>query len=95
MIPEHIKARFLHEYIKSSNLEALRSEIAAGLRGPAGPPPDFRVHMIAALEAVAAEFWEQGREAGDTYGYDCRMAENWSEPYPPSPDNPYQASEGK
>ena len=64
MIPDDIKARFLHEYIKSSNLEAIRSEIAAGLRGPAGPPTDFRVHMIAALEAVAADIWEQGAESG-------------------------------
>lgn len=58
-----IKARFLHEYIKSSNLEAVRREIAAGLRGPAGPPPDFRVHMIAALETVAADIWADGYAA--------------------------------
>ena len=69
MISDDIKARFLHEYIKSSNLEAIRSEIAAGLRGPVGPPPDFRVHMIAALEVVAADIWDQGAQAqADTYG---------------------------
>ena len=83
MIPDEIKTRFLHEYIKSSNLEAIRSEIAAGLRGPAGPPPDFRVHMIAALEAVAADIWEQGAEHGALApGYD-------------PDDNPYRASEEK
>lgn len=65
MIPDDIKARFLHEYIKSSNLEALRSEIAAGLRGPAGPPPDFRVHMIAALEVVARRIWDDGYIAAE------------------------------
>ena len=83
MIPDEIKARFLHEYIKSSNLEAVRREIAAGLRGPAGPPPDFRVHMIAALETVAADIWEQGSEAG------FWAADTGDVP----PPNPYRASE--
>ena len=86
MIPDEIKARFLHEYIKSSNLEALRNEIAAGLRGPAGPPPDFRVHMIAALETVAADIWDQGWRAGSL---------DVTHRYAPETPNPYLDTEAE
>ena len=88
MIPDDIKARFLHEYIKSSNLEAIRNEIAAGLRSPVGPPPDFRAHMIAALESVAADIWDEGYDACEG---DVSISTNW-ETFTP---NPYRASEGK
>ena len=79
MIPDDIKARFLHEYIKSSNLEAIRNEIAAGLRGPVGPPPDFRVHMIAALEAVAADIWEDGYAAAEWNAEEVCKCAAWNE----------------
>ena len=87
MISDDLKARFLHEYIKSSNLEAIRNEIAAGLRGPVGPPPDFRVHMIAALEAVAADIWEDGyearqdEEASARIEYGTTFTDNIANPY--------------
>ena len=91
MIPDEIKARFLHEYIKSSNLEALRNEIAAGLRGTAGPPTDFRVHMIAALEAVAAEIWQDGYDSGV---HDEFTSQDWTgREVQPNRKNPYRASE--
>ena len=89
MIPDDIKARFLHEYIKSSNLEAIRNEIAAGLRGPAGPPPDFRVHMIAALEAVAADIWDEGWAQG--MAYVTGMERGTDDDH--STTNPHKASE--
>jgi len=75
MIPGDIKAHFIHEYIKSSNLEAVRNELAAGLRGPAGPPPDFSAHMIAALEVVAARIWDDGYIAAEwNYEEVCNCA---------------------
>ena len=89
MTPDDIKARFLHEYIKSSNLEAIRNEIAAGLRSPVGPPPDFRVHMIAALETVAADIWDEGWEQGMAYVVGMERGTDDDHAI----TNPYRASE--
>ena len=65
MTPDHLIDRAWHAYVRSSNQQAIRNEMAyPDLRGPMPPPPDPRLSMRAALEAVAAEIWEQGAESG-------------------------------
>ena len=60
----------------SSNQQAIRNEMAyPDLRGPMPPPPDPRLSMRAALEAVAADIWDEGNLAG------CDLSENHDNPY--------------
>ena len=47
-----------------------------------------RMYARAALEAVAAEIWDEGADAGETVGYGIAR-DNWA----PRIANPYRASE--
>ena len=68
MTPDHLIDRAWRAYVRSSNQQAIRNEMAyPDLRGPMPPPPDPRLSLIAALEAVAAEIWEDGWEHGMAY----------------------------
>ena len=81
MIPDHLIDQAWHAYVRSSNQQAIRNEMAyPDLRGPMPPPPDPRFSMRAALEAVAADIWDEGAEA-------CHFSEG------AHPRNPYKASE--
>ena len=65
MIPEHLIDQAWHAYVRSSNQQAIRNEMAyPDLRGPMPPPPDPRLSMRAALEAAAADIWDQGHVCG-------------------------------
>ena len=65
MIPDHLIDKAWHAYVRSSNQQAIRNELAhPDLRGPMPPPPDPRLSMRAALEAVAADIWDQGWDVG-------------------------------
>ena len=91
MIPDHLIDKAWHAYVRSSNQQAIRNELAhPDLRGPMPPPPDPRLSMRAALEAVAAEIWAQGFDAGEFYEHNYG-----NESGTDYPDNPYRASEGK
>ena len=68
MIPDHLIDRAWHAYVRSSNQQAIRNEMAyPDLRGPMPPPPDPRLSMRAALEVVAAEIWDEGWSQGMAY----------------------------
>ena len=87
MIPDHLIDQAWHAYVRSSNQQAIRNEMAyPGLRGPMPPPPDPRLSMRAALEAVAAGIWDEGYEACED---DVSICTNWNSETP----NPYRASE--
>ena len=91
MIPDHLIDQAWHAYVRSSNQQAIRNEMAyPDLRGPMPPPPDPRLSMRAALEVVAADIWDEGYEAGmlDTY----RLGRDMDLTITPAP-NPYRASE--
>ena len=65
MSPDHLIDQAWRAYVRSSNQQAIRNEMAyPDLRGPMPPPPDPRLSMRAALEAVAADIWEDGYDAG-------------------------------
>ena len=65
MIPDHLIDRAWRAYVRSSNQQAIRNEMAyPDLRGPMPPPPDPRQSLRAALETVAAEIWGQGWDVG-------------------------------
>lgn len=65
MIPDHLIDKAWHAYVRSSNQQAIRNEVAhPDLRGPMPPPPDPRQSLRAALETVAADIWEDGYDAG-------------------------------
>ena len=65
MIPDHLVDRAWRAYTWASNTQAVRNELAyPNLRGPMPPPPDPRLSLLAALEAVAADIWDDGEEAG-------------------------------
>ena len=65
MIPDHLIDKAWRAYVWSSNQQAIRNEMAYPvLRGPMPPPPDPRPSVRAALEAVAADIWEEGAESG-------------------------------
>ena len=65
MIPDYLIGRAWRAYVRSSNQQAIRNEMAyPDLRGPMPPPPDPRQSLRAALEAVAAEIWDQGWDVG-------------------------------
>ena len=82
MIPDHLIDKAWHAYVRSSNQQAIRNELAyPDLRGPMPPPPDTRQSMRAALEAVAAEIWDDAIDAAAEQGV-IQI-----------PDNPYRASE--
>ncbi len=63
------------------------------LRGPMPPPPDPRQSLLAALEAVAAEIWEDGYEEGAGDEHAINGADKRGEKWPPLTPNPYKASE--
>ena len=87
MIPDHLIDQAWHAYVRSSNQQAIRNEMAyPDLRGPMPPPPDPRLSMRAALEAVAADIWDEGYEACEG---DVSIYTNWNGETP----NPYRASE--
>ena len=87
MIPDHLIDKAWHAYVRSSNQQAIRNEMAyPDLRGPMPPPPDPRLSMRAALEAVAADIWDEGYEACEG---DVSICTNWNSETP----NPYKASE--
>ena len=89
MIPDHLIDQAWHAYVRSSNQQAIRNEMAyPDLRGPMPPPPDPRLSMRAALEAVAADIWDEGYEACEG---DVSICTNWNTETP----NPYRASGGK
>ena len=50
----------------------------------------MRVGARAALEAVAADIWDEGADAGETVGYGIAR-DNWA----PRITNPYRASEAE
>ena len=84
MIPDHLIDQAWHAYVRSSNQQAIRNEMAyPGLRGPMPPPPDPRLSMRAALEAVAADIWDEGYEACEG---DVSICTNWNTETP----NPYR-----
>ena len=65
MIPDHLVDRAWRAYTWANNTQAVRNELAyPNLRGPMPPPPDPRLSLLAALEAVAADIWDDGEEAG-------------------------------
>ena len=76
MIPDHLIDQAWHAYVRSSNQQAIRNEMAyPDLRGPMPPPPDPRLSMRAALEAVAARIWDDGYIAAEwNYEEVCRCA---------------------
>ena len=87
MIPDHLIDQAWHAYVRSSNQQAIRNEMAyPDLRGPMPPPPDPRLSMRAALEAAAADIWDEGYEACED---DVSICTNWNTWTP----NPYKASE--
>lgn len=93
MIPDHLIDKAWHAYVRSSNQQAIRNEMAyPDLRGPMPPPPDPRLSMRAALEAVAAHIWDEGEKVGYVHGqHDAHR-------FDPGPDytetpNPYKTSE--
>ena len=87
MIPDHLIDQAWRAYVRSSNQQAIRNEMAyPDLRGPMPPPPDPRLSLIAALEAVAADIWDEGYDACEG---DVSISTNW-ETFTP---NPYRASE--
>lgn len=49
---------------------------------------EYRALARAALEAVAADIWDEGADAGETVGYGIAR-DNWA----PRITNPYRASE--
>ena len=66
MIPDHLIDKAWRAYVRSSNQQAIRNELAHPyLRGPMPPPPDPRQSMRAALETVAAEVWDDGYIAAE------------------------------
>ena len=103
MIPDHLIDQAWRAYVRSSNQQAIRNELAyPDLRGPMPPPPDPRLSMRAALEAVAADIWDQGYRAGFSDGPiicacgarndgECACG-NYGNGETPEP-NPYRASE--
>ena len=65
MIPDHLIDKAWRAYVWSSNQQAIRNEMAYPvLRGPMPPPPDPRPSVRAALEAVAADIWDDAYNAG-------------------------------
>ena len=84
MIPDHLIDQAWHAYVRSSNQQAIRNEMAyPDLRGPMPPPPDPRQSVRAALEAVAADIWDDGYEA---CADDVSIYTNWNSETP----NPYR-----
>ena len=84
MIPDHLIDRAWRAYTWANNTQAIRNELAhPDLRGPMPPPPDPRLSMRTALEAVAADIWDDAIDATAEQGT-IQI-----------PDNPYRASEGK
>ena len=99
MIPDHLIDQAWHAYVRSSNQQAIRNEMAyPDLRGPMPPPPDPRLSMRAALEAVAADIWDEAYRCGVD---DARIADDLRVDVGLGPDlyaqparqNPYRASE--
>ena len=89
MIPDYLIDRAWRAYVRSSNQQAIRNEMAyPDLRGPMPPPPDPRLSMRTALEAVAADIWDEGCEAFEV-AHKCDHIEPWAH----LRDNPYRASE--
>ena len=89
MIPDHLIDQAWHAYVRSSNQQAIRNEMAyPDLRGPMPPPPDPRLSMRAALEAVAADIWDEGYEACEG---DVSICTNWNTETP----NPYLDTEAE
>ena len=87
MIPDHLIDQAWRAYTWANNTQAIRNELAyPDLRGPMPPPPDPRLSMRAALEAVAADIWDEGYEACEG---DVSICTNWNSETP----NPYRASE--
>ena len=90
MIPDHLIDKAWHAYVRSSNQQAIRNEMAyPDLRGPMPPPPDPRQSMRAALEAVAHIIWNQGWEAGMSYVISLERGIDDDE----SVSNPYERNE--
>ena len=90
MIPDRLIDQAWRAYVRSSNQQAIRNEMAyPDLRGPMPPPPDPRQSMRAALETVAADIWAQGFDAGER---DVWEHEHGSYDDPCIP-NPYKRNE--
>lgn len=84
-IPEGLLDRAQEAYTWNSNTQAVRNEFEySDLRGPLPPPPDQRQSLRAALEAVAADLYDVGYEAGRFDG-ECAS-------YTRPEDRPYRAS---
>lgn len=95
MIPDHLIDRAWHAYVRSSNQQAIRNELAhPDLRGPMPPPPDPRQSLRAALEAVAADIWEDGYDAGSDDERAHLLGVSLIDINQHTP-NPYKASEGQ
>ncbi len=95
MIPDHLADKAWHAYVRSSNQQAIRNELAyPDLRGPMPPPPDPRQHLRAALEAVAADIWEEGYDAGSDDERAHLLGVSLIDINQHTP-NPYKASEGQ
>ena len=90
MIPDHTIDKAWRAYVRSSNQQAIRNEMAhPDLRGPMPPPPDPRLSMRAALETAAADIWDEGWEQG--MAYVTGMERGTDDDH--AITNPYRASE--
>lgn len=105
MIPDHLIDKAWRAYVWDSNMQAIRNEMACpDLRGPMPPPPDPRQSLRAALEAVAADIWDEGHRTRVQRGPDGCTCNAWNEDecgcgeYGTGPiitPNPYRASESQ
>ena len=93
MIPGHLIDRAWRAYVRSSNQQAIRNEMAyPDLRGPMPPPPDPRQSLRAALETVAAEIWDEGWAQGMAYVTGIERGAD-DDDLDHTITNPYRASE--
>ena len=86
MIPDHLidKAAMAayDDHYWSDELYLLWGELGDRIQD------EYRALARAALEAVAADIWDEGADAGETVGYGIAR-DNWA----PRIANPYRASE--
>ena len=86
MIPDHLidqaAMAAYDDHYRSDELYLLWGELGDRIQG------EYRALARAALEAVAADIWDEGADAGETVGYGIAR-DNWA----PRIANPYRASE--
>ena len=94
MIPDDMVKKAWRAYARNNNTQAIRNEFNhPNLRGPMPPPPDTRQSMRAALEAVAADIWDEGCEHGGRNGHSDSWRQDEEDPdlaHWPYDDNPYR-----